>query len=73
MPTWGLVAAKVLSVEEARTELIKLGYDIEASSQGLIAEQSALAEATDTFGARMKQELGAEDAPDDQPQEAPLP
>lgn len=53
-----LVTAKLISVEEGRTKLIELGWEIEASSESLIAEQAALAEATDTFGARVKEELG---------------
>ena len=53
-----LVTAKLISVEEGRTKLIELGWEIEAKADGLIAEQAALAEATDTFGARVKEELG---------------
>lgn len=54
-----LVTAKILSVEEGRRELIKLGYEIDASAEGLIAEQSAMAEATDTFAKRAAEELNA--------------
>ena len=55
-----LVTAKVLSVEEARTELIKIGYEIDASTEALIAEQQATAQATDTFGQRAADELNAQ-------------
>ncbi len=57
-----LKTAGLISVEEARTKLIELGYEIEASSEGLIAESAKLAEATDTFGARVKEELGGEES-----------
>jgi hypothetical protein len=63
-----LVTAKILSVEEGRQELIKLGYEIDASTEGLIAEQAAVAEATDTFAKRAAEELD----PNAAPQEVPI-
>jgi hypothetical protein len=65
-----LVTAKILSVEEGRQELIKIGYEIDPSSAGLIAEQSAIADATDTFAKRAAQELNTD--PNAAPQEAPV-
>jgi hypothetical protein len=56
-----LLTAKAISVEEARTKLIELGWEIEAKADGLIAEQKAMAEATDTFGKRVAEELGGEE------------
>lgn len=67
-----LATAKLLSTEEARTELIKIGYEIEASGAGILAEQTALAEATDTFAKRAAQELDP-NAPQGAPSGTPVP
>lgn len=55
-----LVTAKVLSVREARAELVKIGYEIDEGTEELLAEQQATAQATDTFGQRAAEELNAQ-------------
>jgi hypothetical protein len=52
-----LYAAKLITAEEARTRLINLGWEIEATANKLLDEVTATAVAADPFAARSNAEL----------------
>lgn len=57
-----LVTAKLITIAEGRAMLIKeIGLDITPDASAVLEEQTALASASDPFGARVEKELAAND------------